>query len=77
MSDDKLRAADITKDRASLIISALYTCGNSLASLMPETRFIVLRALCATFLTEDEPPAEHCDHDVLQRHERADERPCT
>lgn len=52
-----MQAADISKERASNIISALYTCGNSLAGLLPATRLIVLRALCATFL-EAVPGAE-------------------
>lgn len=52
MSDDEteMQAADISKERASTIISAIYTCGNSLAGLQPGTRLIVLRALCVTFL---------------------------
>ncbi len=49
----EIRAADIAQDRANLIVEALYTCGSKIAPLKPETRLIVLRALCSTFLTED------------------------
>lgn len=49
----EIRAADIARDRADKIVSSIYACGNSLAPLLPETRLIVLRALCATFLTEE------------------------
>lgn len=51
-----MRGADITERAGDRIVYALHICGQSLTPLSAESRLIVLRALCATFLT-DEPPA--------------------